>query len=42
METTTLLRILFTALLCLPLLGLSLYFGSRLMDQLMKKPGKQK
>lgn len=41
METITILKIIFTALLCLPVLGISIYLIGKLIDQMTRKPRKQ-
>ncbi|MGI6733691.1 MAG: hypothetical protein ACOX4J_10025 [Anaerovoracaceae bacterium] len=42
MSTMTILKITFTALLCIPVLALSIYLIGKLMDEIIKKPGRQK
>ncbi len=41
METMTVLKIVFIALLCVPVFGLSLFLMGKLMDEVIKKPGRQ-
>ncbi len=42
METMTVLRILFTALLCVPVLGFSIFLIGKLMDEGFKKTRRQR
>jgi hypothetical protein len=41
MDTMTILKIIFTALLCVPVFAISMHFLGKLIDQLMKKPRRQ-
>lgn len=42
METMMILRIVFIGLVSIPVLGLSLYFVGKLMDEVIDKPRRQK
>lgn len=42
METMTVLKIVFIGLVSVPVLGLSLYFMGKLMDEVIERPGRQK
>lgn len=42
MDTLTILKIVFTALLCVPILVLSIYLLGKLIDQLIRNSGKKK
>jgi len=42
MDTMTILKIVFTALLCVPVLALSAYLIDKLIDEIVKKPGRQR
>ncbi len=42
MGTMTILKIIFTVLLCVPVLALSIYLTGKLMDEIIRKPGRQK
>ncbi|HQC82368.1 MAG: hypothetical protein QM289_07355 [Bacillota bacterium] len=42
MDTMTILKIVFTALLCVPVFALSIHLIGKLMDEIIKKPGRQK
>ncbi len=42
MDTMTILRMIFTALLCVPVLVLSFHLIGKLMDEIIKKPGRQR
>jgi hypothetical protein len=42
MNIMTILKILFTILLCVPILGLSMFFIGKLIDEIIKKPRKNR
>ncbi|MDD4582975.1 MAG: hypothetical protein PHR60_02160 [Eubacteriales bacterium] len=41
MDTMTILKIIFTTLLCIPILVLSMSFVGKLIDELVRRPKKQ-
>ena len=41
MDTMTILKIVFTALLCVPVFALSIHLIGKLMDEIIKNPGRQ-
>jgi len=42
MDTMMILKIVFVGLLSIPVLGLSLFLMGKLIDELTKKPGRQR
>ncbi len=42
MDTMTVIKIIFVGLLTIPVLGLSLFLMGKLIDEIIKKPGRER